>query len=331
MVSPFDHKHTDYTIVVLSLAPIVAQVIFGGIGAIGLCVNWLAAGLFSWIIWDIIEQHHLGLVDRNHAISISWALISMVLNFALINFNEYENTSSIARWLYVDKSEWRYLFQMLGFLVILSSMMRTWQRRVAPTYFLLSGAIIGVASVFLNYTLLWLILFPFFLYHMRSWSKQNWGSLFSGLILSIWIFYVGKMFIFGEAEADRFILSYSSVIYSLMPERLSYTFWEWVFMAFTALLLIIYSISGFAINVAKTVKAHSSVIMISTLSLVVTAFAIIDLSHLPNYVGIISILLSLQLAIHQSCLIDSKNEWWTIITLIIFAVLGVLPLFWSPF
>lgn len=332
MTQPFSYyKQTDYIVVALSIVPIIAQVLLSDVSAVALCVNWIAAGVFAWIIWDIIERHHLGLLDRNHALSISWTLMSLVLNFALINFNEYETNADVAQWMYVDKSEWKYLIQMSGFLVIIYSVMQTWQHRIDPIRLLSCGAIIGVVSTFLNYSLLWLLLFPVFFYYMRSWSKQNWGSLITGLVLAIWISYIVKLIVAGEDNADGFILSYATLIDNLMPERIEYTFWEWVFMGFTALLLIIYSISGYAINVAKTVKAHSSVIMLSTLSLIITALAIIDLSHLPNYLGLLSIFLSFQISIHQSCLIDAKNEWWTLFLLFLYIVLSIMPLFWSPF
>ena len=330
MVSPFDHKQTDYIIVISSIVPIIAQVVLGDVSAIPLCINWLASGILAWIIWDIIERHHLGISNRNHSVAISWTLTSIVLNYALINFNEYE-TGIGTIWFIIGKWEWMYLSQIFGFLIIMFSAMQTWQQRTATINLLVCGLVIGFVSSYLNYSLFWILLFPVYFYHMRSWSKQNWGSLITGILLSIWLCYAIRFAINGEDAADTYILSYTKIIDNLMPDRINYTFCEWGFLSFIALLLIIYSISGFAINVAKTLKAHASIIMLSTLSLIITILAIIDLSHLPNYLGILSIFLSLQLSIHQSCLINIKNEWWTIIILLLFEVLSIIPLFWKPF
>lgn len=331
MVAPFDKRQTDYIVVAISVIPILAQNFIGKIGIIGLCVNWLAAGLFSVIISNIIEQNRLGLFDRNHSVAISWSLISMVLNFSLINFNEYYESQTVELWLNVNKAEWLYLLQMLGFLLILFTVMQTWQKKIATIQYLICGFIIGIVSTFLDYSLLWLLFFPVILYQMRTWSNQNWGSLISGLILSIWTCYVCRMFLLGVDNADNFILSYATIIDRLMPTRINYTLWEWVFIAFIALLLIIYSILGYAINVAKTVKASASVTMLSTLCLIITIIATIDIYHLQNYLGMLSIFMSLQISIHQSCLLNIKNEWWTIIIVALLAILSIASLFPLPF
>lgn len=310
----FERKHIDKTIVALSLVPVLLQFFFSGAGAIMLGANWLAAGLFAWIIWDDIERHHLGLVDRNHSISISWALISMVLNYAYVNFNEYE----------IDQYT---LFVVGGFLIILSVSMRSWQMKVAPLQFILSGVIIGLLSSRSSYCLLWIILFPVIFYHMRSWSKENWGSVITGIILAVWMSYAVRLIFIGEESVGHLWHNYSNFVDGLLPDPLTYSIWEWIFLVFTALLLIIYSISGFFLEVAKTVKANASIIMLSTLSLILTIISLIDLSHLPNYLGLLSIFLSYQISIHQSCIIDAKNDWWTVSILILYAVFSIFPIF----
>lgn len=332
MTQPFSYyKQTDYIVVACSFLLVVALIILSDANPLALMLNWLASGAFAWIIKDIFKKHHLGLVDRDHSISISWALISIFLNYALLYINEYEPTVVGSYWFGISSGIWKDLLQMGAFLFMLATAIDTWTHRIDAGRYLLIGALIGGVSTVLNYSIAWLLLFPFIFYLMRSWSKQNCGSLISGLLLAIWVRYVITMIIAGETQADAFIISYRTLIDNLIPGKIDYTFWEWIFIAFTGLLLIIYSISGFAINVAKTVKAHSSVVMISLLTILLTSFAILDLSHLPNYIGLLSIFLSLQLTIHQSCIIDGKNEWWTIAALIIFAVITILPLIWLPF
>lgn len=332
MTQPFSYyKQTDYFVVAGSFVLVIALIFLSDANPFALMLNWIAAGGFAWIISNIFKRHHLGLIDRDHSISISWALISVVLNYTLLYIKEYESTEKINTWVGVDSGLWEYLLQMGGFLIMIATAINTWTHRIDALRFIFIGILIGGISTFLNYSIAWLLLFPFIFYHMRSWSIQNAGSLFSGIVLAIWIRYFVTILVAGMAAADAFILSYSTLIDNLIPGKIDYTYWEWIFIGLIGALLIIYSISGFAINVAKTVKAHSSVVMISTLTIVLTSFAIIDLSHLPNYIGLLSIFLSFQLSIHQSCIIDAKNEWWTIAILLILAIITILPLIWMPF
>ena len=331
MIAPFDKRQTDYIVVAISVVPMFVQWFIGGIGAIALCANWAAAGLFSWIIWNIIEVNRLGTYNRNHAISISWSILSMVMNFAMINFKEFDKWADTATWLSIDATEWIYLLQMLGALIIMATVMDTWQNRIATLHFLLCGIIMGILSTISSNVLFWLLLFPGILYQMRSWSRQNWGSLFSGIVLAIWLCYVGRMVLLGVENADAFILSFGNIFDTLLPTLINYTLWEWIFMAFVALLLIIYSIAGFTLNVAKTVKANAIVVMLAMMSLFITLIAVIDLSHLSNYLGMLAILSSIQISIHQSCVDDPRNEWWTIAIIVTLAVLSVVSQFPLPF
>lgn len=331
MTAPFDKRKTDYILVALSVVPMLVQYLIGGIGAIALVANWVAAGLFSWIIWNIIEVNRLGIYNRNHAVSISWPILSMVMNFAMINLREMETLPDRGIWLNIDIAQWINLIQMFGGLLIMVTVMQTWQNKLATLYFLFCGIVIGVLSAISNNVILWLLLFPGILYQMRSWSLQNWGSLISGVILSIWLCYVGQMLLLGVDTADAFILSYVKFYDTLLPGIFDYTLWEYIFMAFVALLLIIYSIAGIASSVAKSVKANAIVIMLAILSFLITLISVIDLSDLPNYIGMLAILLSIQITIHQSCVNDIRNEWWTISIIIIFAILSIvaqlLPLY----
>ena len=178
MIAPFGKKYTDYIIVAVSVVPILAQVLLSGIGATALCANWIASGLFAWMIWNIIEVNHLGIFKRNHAFPISWALISMVLNFALINFNEYKDgTLAAERWYDIDKFQWYYLIQMLGLLLIIMTMMQTWQNKIATLPLIFCGLITGAVSTLLNYSLFWLLFFPIILYQLLS--------LLSGFAMSV--------------------------------------------------------------------------------------------------------------------------------------------------
>ena len=100
-----------------------------------------------------------------------------------------------------------------------------------------------------------------------------------------------------------------------------------MFIGYIAILIIIYSIAGLTNNVANSVKAYSSIIMLSILSFIITIIAIIDISHLENYLGIIAILLSFQVSIHQSYINSAKNEWWTIAIIAGLAILSIVSLF----
>lgn len=318
MTAPFDRKSTGIYLIALPLVPIIVHIFMSETSTLALVGNWLFSGIIAWVISDLIDRHHLGTYNNNHALPISWSIISSVLTFALINFNEAGSSS-------ID------LIQMTGFASILYFVTLTWQQRVSPILYMISGGIIGIVSVFFHFALLWIFLFPVIFYHMRTTSRENYGSLFTGLLLTIWIVYCLHLLVFGEASADAYILSYKDIIEEFRPDVLDYTPLEWVMLAFTLLLLIIYSISGYTLNVTKSVMSEGCVTMFSTLSLILAVISIFDITHLPNYLGLLSILLCLQISIHQSCILKARNDWWIISAVIILTIMNVFSIIYDKF
>lgn len=273
-----------------------------------LLANWAVAGLFGYLLWDMVSRNHLHRIDRNHTLFISWATISLILNFALINFQQL------------------YLVQVGGFIMVLALMVQTWQRPVAPIQCIASGAIIGVVSTYYNESLYLILLFPLLFYHMRSWSGRNCGSLVTGVLLAIWVRYCFLYFTAGEATANFVILSYADMLKDLIPSGLHYELWEWVYLGIFAFVLIIFSAIGFIQVEGNSIKADATNMMFSILTLVITVIAILDMTHLPDYIGHLSALLSIQLSLQQSCRYSSLLEWSILFILLVFAILGLLPI-----
>lgn len=313
MIALFEKKNTDLLIISISLIHTLAMTFLAGVSSVTFLINWAVAGGCAFILWDIIEKHRLASLGRNHSRSIAWALISLMLNFVAVNFPG-------------ETHDFRSLSLLVGFISFLYISIESWQLKIAPLHYLILGTIVGLLSTYYSFCLYWLLLFPALFYFMRSWSKHNLASLGFGFFFSIWLRYIIQYLIFGEASADNIILSYLSVIEHLIPDTFNYNIYEWIFIAITALLIIIYSIMGFAVNMTKTVKASATITMLSLLSLIISIISIVDISHLTNYIAILALFMSAHMTNLQSYANDIKIDIFILIILLVYAVLDILPI-----
>lgn len=313
MTAPFSKKYTDYIVVAISLVPVLADLFFGGVGTIELIVAWLLSGAFAWFIFEIIDAHRLGSFDRNHSIPIAWAILAL-----LTNFNQH---------IYSGGNTLLPLLPMLGFLVVIYTVPNTWQNRMSPVEFIVSGITIGFLSTVNCYWLVYILFFPVIFYMLRSWSTRNLASLILGILIPVWFAYCIRLFIFGSLNADGFLFSYVDIINSFYPTYVVYSFTTWIYITIITLLLIIYSIVGLSIDVGSTVKANWSIVMISVMSLIYAICALIDYTHLTNHLGILSILLCLLVCIIHSHFKSALHDWWIILIIITMIVLNLVPHF----
>lgn len=313
MTAPFSKIYTDYIVVAISLVPIFADIFFGGVGTIELIVAWLMSGAFAWFIFEIIDAHRLGSFERSHTMPIAWSLLALLTNF---NQHIYSGGNSLFA-----------LLPMLGFLVVVYTVLHTWQNRMSPIEYIISGIAIGVLSTINSYWLIYILLFPVIFYMLRSWSTRNLASLILGILIPIWFTYCFRLFVFGSPNADGFLISYGDIINSFYPTYIVYSFTSWTFFAIIILLLIIYSVVGLSLDVASTVKANWGIVMISVLGLIYAICALIDYTHLPKHLGILSVLLSLLVCINHSHFKSALHDWWIISIIITMIVLDLVPHF----
>ncbi len=316
MYAPFSqYKHITPMLIGLSIGLVVALMLLSDADPQVLWISWAVAGVLSAGIWHIVSRFRLDGGASVKAFAISWPLLTGSLCFTYCHFPQSQP-------FYLG------LIQQLSLLAFLSLEMSLWQRHKAIIKHLLLGLVIGLTSTLIPHTILWIFLLPIASYHMRSWSIRNLMSAVTGIVIGIWIIYLVLFFGTGMEAADQMILQYATVIHTLDFSLLaSLGMWQYIFLGFIALLLIVYTFSGLAIDVGQSVRAEASIILISSLSLALVVLLVYDVQHLTSYISMFSLLLGLQFTIHQANLDAVVNEWWILLILLISAALCVIPIF----
>mgnify|MGYP004444508337 CR=1 FL=1 len=298
-------------LVLSSVTPILAHYFLSQMSVIVLFAIWVISAVFAYGIRNVIVRYNFALPESNHSFAISLALFSPFFTCLYAELG----TDPIV-----------YLVQAFGILCMVNLIAMVWQQKICPVPLMFVGAIIGLESTYTDYVILWFLLMPAILYIMRSWSGQNFGSIITGYLLALWCVFVFNFFVFDENTARRGIYSLIIFIENLFLYQINYSIIGWVFFAFTALLIIIYYIYGYFYNSAKTVRTHSMVVTFSVLAVLLAVFAAIDVTHLPNYAALISIIFGFQISIHQSCNKDASVDWLIILWLLVYLILsGFMP------
>jgi len=299
----------------LSIGLVVALTFLSGADSKILWINWVVAGILSAGIWHIVSRFRLDGGASVKAFAIAWPLLTGSLCFTYCYFPK-------------AGSFYSGIIQQLALLAFLSLEMSLWQRHKAILKHLLLGLVIGLTSTLVPDTILWILLLPIASYHMRSWSTRNLMTAITGILVGIWIIYLVLFFGTGMEAADQMILQYATIVQFVdFSSMVGLGMWQYIFLSFIALPLLIYPFSGLAIDVGQSVRAEASIILISTLSLALAVLLLFDLQHLTSYVGMFSLFLSLQLTIHQANLDAAVNEWWILLILAISTALCLIPLF----
>lgn len=289
--------------------------ILGDASPMPLWINWVMAGILSAGIWHIVSRFSLDGGVNVRAFAISWPLLSLTMNFSYCYF---------ARTDLLFKN----IAQLFAMLAILTLFMSLWQRRQSILKHLLIGLIIGLVSTIIPHTLVWLLLLPIASYFMRSWSARNMFSAITGALLGIWFSYCGIALWQGLSAADEMILQYNIIVQEddirLLVQGMG--LWQYLFLGFTAVLLIVYSASALFVNTGS-IRSSASIQLIATLSMMLIVLLLLDMRHLTTYLNTFALFLSLQLTINQSNRHSAFNEWWILVLLLISASLSILPFF----
>lgn len=291
--------------------PVPVLWLLGGAGLLPLLVNWLAAALFAWMIWDMMDKYQLSRFGSK-AFIISWPLIALALNFVQINFAEGHAIL------------WEPLLKSTAQLILLRLGLGTWQGKLLPFRFFCIGLIIGGLSTFTPRSIFWLLIMPIVFFQMRSWSFRNFWSTLTGATFAIWTAYCAYFFLAGETQANEMIAQYRHLS-DLQMGLPDYESWEWLFIGLVGLQSLGYAFSGLMLNIGHNVRAHACILLISLSCLLLPFFCLAGISSLPLYLCLLSVFLSLLLSLHQSNLNSDANEWWIIISLFLSLALCLLP------
>ncbi len=332
MLAPFSqYRYITPVLILLSMGIVAIHMLLGSASPRALWLCWGVAGVLTAGIRHIVARFRLDGGASVKAFAIGWPLLTQVLCFACCH-------------LPTGASLTRSLVEQLALLAILSLQMSLWQRRAAVIKHLLLGLIIGLTSTIHPPFILFALLLPVTGYYMRCISPRNLSGAFTGALLGIWFTYLIICLLpfftvqsGGMEAADRMAARYLDII-PFSGQWLQRTIlWEGsavtlplmpaLFLGYLALMLLIYTFRALAVDVGQSVRAEASNILLSVVSLAVTALLIIDASGFTAYIGMLATLLALQLTIHQANTTSLIAEWWIMAILLIGTVLCLLPLF----
>lgn len=281
-----------------------------------LWTGWAVAGLLSYSIWNVISHFDLKGGTELRAFGISWPLLNAALSFTYCHFPHPEQ-------FYYE------LVQLVAMMLVISITMSLWQRRSSTAKHLLIGLLIGLLSTLLPHTLLWLLFIPLASYHLRCWSTRNMFSAITGALFGIWVVYCLRFFGIGLESASALLPQYAAIIcdedYGQLLTGLG--LWQGLYLGFVLLLLIIYSFTSLLLVSDQAVRVGSFIQLFTSLSLLVTLLLWLDVEHFYSNVNLPVLFIALQLTIHQANLKSALNEWWTLVAILLFNALCIVPFF----
>lgn len=309
------NKGITLLLVMTSAALIVGQMILTDANPFVLWGNWLMAGVLSVCLWYIIGRFHLGGVNECKSLAITWPMMSATLNFVYLYFD-------------INYPYLHGLVLLLSLMAIITLVLSIWQEEQSTVRALGIGLLVGMSSTFFPHTILWLLLVPFIIFHMRATSARNVFSIITGALLGIWIVYFTLDMVLGAERSDAMLMQYIDIFqisqYVGAIEALS--LWQWLYLSILALMVIVYSISAMVLGTGHSTRASASIMLLSTLSIAAVVLLCFDLSHTSLYISQLALFLCIQLTIHQANLRSSANEWWTITIITLCIGLSVPPL-----
>jgi len=306
MIAPLSqYRYITPLMIALNMALVAALSVLGDYEPIMLWVNWLVAGLLSWGILHTVARFRLEGGSDVRAFAISWPIMTVGFNFAYCHFSG-------------GSLFYPCLVEAFAFLCLLLLTITFWkeERCVLPNIY--SGLIIGLASAFDAHILLWSLFIPLWCRMMRSDDLRNMLGALTGILLGIWVLYCGYFFFGGVHAAQALLTHYLELKPDLLLPYATWNIWQWIFLLLTAIVVLAYAISGLVSFVGQTVRISTTVSFFSLLSLVVVALYFFDMQHLCPYLMLLSILLSLQMTIHQSSDHSILQEYF----ILVFIALG---------
>ena len=274
-------------------------------------VNWALSALLAYGVQDIIHRYRLGSTRQGLIFCVSWIILSTTMNFASL-------------YMPGDMASWKIMLQMAGLIGILHLLLSSWQMHNAPVHYLLTGFIISLLSLIYAPSLYWLLLIGMGAIYMRSNSMRNFWSTLTGVVFGTWVSYFSIWFLAGETRADNIVNRLRS-IFSFTLSLPAFSLEVWVFIGITVFLLLVYSGTGYLLNVGDSLRVTSFIRLISMMALVFVLFTVPNGSHIALCFCLISLLLAIQNALHLSNLQSDIHEWWTIVILTVMMLLDIMP------
>lgn len=293
-----------------------ALILLGAGSHVMLCYNWLMALLLGYVIQQAFSRLDLKGGSEFHTIAIVLPLLTAGFDFIYCHLPQYDHFYKVP-------------LLTLVLTLLLSVTMSLWQRHHSPFKCMLLGLLIGTSSTFVPHTILWLLFFPVAGFYMRCWSSRNVCSVLTGTALAIWCVYCVLFFVDGAEAASAMLHGYSVILqtedYALYFHGLG--LWQYLFIGLSLLLLLIYNVSGYLVGTGQSVRSYESFQMLATISLLFLLLMAFDLQHFLANFGLITLLISQQLTIHQSSSRSAILDWIILLVIAVYFALCIAPLF----
>jgi len=297
--------------VLLSIMMVFAQSLLGDVPVWRLWSNWALAGCASYVLWDSVDRYRLGRTVYRGSVIVPWLVLTSMVNLCSASFS--------LRFMMAEN-----YVALICFLVMVRLSMSLWQQHRAMHTLVWEGLMIGSASAIFPGMLLWLLLVPVQLFFMRCRGIKNFTSVISGTILGMWTSFCilffwgeeGSLEALGERYLDLLIVDWDLSLHSM---------WQWISIGVVLGMTILYCIVTVVLNVSNTLRAQSINYLLCVCQIMVLLFTLLDVSHLPVYLILQTMLLGMQLMVILANSRGYLSEWWTIFLLLCYMALSMGP------
>lgn len=299
-------------LVLLSIAAIAIQILLGGADWLALTLNWGVAGVVAFLVWNMVESYRLGRNVSQGLIAVPWVLLSVAFNCS-------------QRWFYVELPRWEYFLLFIAFYFVTQQGLRSWAESFSSGRMLIIGIIIGLLSTLYPYCILWPLFALFIIYHMRIFNLRNILSVFSGALMGVWVYFCLSYASGNKGLISGLLDSYSSVFLLHYDTFMMNDLWAWIALSFMVAIMLIFALLSMSPGSGSNLRSHTSLMLAATMTLLLVALALLDLTHFDLYLPMGILLLSLQLVIRLSDVRGTTIEWWTVFIVCITLFISVGP------
>ncbi len=328
---PITRNHSIAPILIVSSLLVAGlQTYIGSADNFGaLWCNVGASALLSACLWDMVSRYHFTGTHSNYAFMLGMVLLPAATNIPLLNFGE-KISPALDGGPQGLLPSWMVLVAMVALVLQFFLAFAAWQRHMAVVLFTCSGILLGGLSMLHSHFLYWIFLYPILFYHSRCFSWRNFWSALTGVLFGIWIVYI-VAFLCQREVADALVLRIPTTLFQFENVDLnSYGGWPLFYLACFTIPTLLLSLTGFLPTVGESIRTHDGMALVGSVGILMLILALFDGAWLPVYMGVLSLILTLQMAIRLSTLQSIANEWWSLFYLILMLLLGFLPLIVAP-
>jgi len=274
-----------------------------------LSVHFILSGLLSTATLYAVDKYRLMSKNGTQILFHGWALMYVVLNLSTV-------------FLVSDQPWWHVDVYMVALALIFHLGLDLWQNSDAPVLCLELGAIVGALTFLDALSLYWTFILIALLFHSRSVSFRNLSCVFTGVLTSIWIVYCLLVLLSEPLSGTMYLQSFEQLLDVTLPAvpGISSGYSHWVFLSGLALILLIYTFSGYFMYGISSLRTRAALHFISSMSLFLVFMLFFSF---PTYIALFAVPLSLHLMLSWGNNPSKASVWTTNLTIVTAILLGV--------